>query len=59
MPVKNAEDFCGPILLEALGLTIEESVFFTAALGDLGSAKSLSDLMTPQGVRRGQGQGMD
>ena len=56
MPVKNAEDFCGPILLEALGLG---RIFFTAALGDLGSVKSLSDLMTPQGVRRGQGKGMD
>lgn len=55
MPVKNAEDFRSPILLEALGL---------AALGDLRSAKSdfhtgLSDLMTPQEVRRGQGKGMD
>ena len=40
MPVKNAEDFRSPILLEALGLTIKESAFLTAALGDLCSAKS-------------------
>lgn len=49
MPVKNAEDFRGPILLEALGLTIEESVFFTAVLGDLRSAKS--DIHTGLTVR--------